>query len=91
MKIAVIGAGPAGLYFAVSAKQKSPSLDLVVIEKGSALCEEGLGYVFQQPHFNLLYDIDTNVIQNISDLIKDPWTLAEIGSSEIITYFRTRR
>ncbi|MDB5360405.1 MAG: monooxygenase [Rhodospirillales bacterium] len=46
MKIAVIGAGPAGLYFALLHKKHDPSLDISVIEQNPRDATYGWGVVF---------------------------------------------
>ncbi len=45
MKIACIGAGPAGLYFAISMKLRDPAHDIVVIERNRADDTFGWGVV----------------------------------------------
>jgi len=35
--IAVIGGGPAGLYFAISLKLRNPSTNITIIERGGKL------------------------------------------------------
>jgi anthraniloyl-CoA monooxygenase len=46
MKIAVIGAGPAGLYFSLLQKKRDPSLDIRVFEQNRADATYGWGVVF---------------------------------------------
>ena len=46
MKIAVIGGGPAGLYFAILMKKQRPSADVVVYERNRADDTFGFGVVF---------------------------------------------
>lgn len=48
MKIAVIGAGPAGLLFALLAKRRNPSWDIRVVEQNPADATFGFGVVFSQ-------------------------------------------
>ena len=43
MKINIIGAGPAGMYFAIDIKQRVPSAEVTVLEKASRDGENGLG------------------------------------------------
>jgi anthraniloyl-CoA monooxygenase len=45
MKVAVLGAGPAGLYFAISMKLRDPSHDVTVIERNRADDTFGWGVV----------------------------------------------
>ncbi|HEX6645362.1 MAG TPA: NAD(P)-binding protein, partial [Gemmatimonadales bacterium] len=46
MKIAVVGGGPAGLYFALLAKKADPSREIVVLERNAADDTFGWGVVF---------------------------------------------
>ena len=46
MKIACIGGGPAGLYFAILAKQRNPSWQITVIERNRSDATFGWGVVF---------------------------------------------
>src|SRR5580658_3989763 len=46
MKIAVLGGGPAGLYFAILAKKANPSWRITVIERNRADATFGWGVVF---------------------------------------------
>ena len=48
MKIAVLGAGPAGLLFALLAKRRNPSWDIRVFEQNPADATFGFGVVFSQ-------------------------------------------
>ncbi|HEX6410899.1 MAG TPA: bifunctional salicylyl-CoA 5-hydroxylase/oxidoreductase [Sphingomicrobium sp.] len=46
MKIACVGAGPAGLYFAISMKLRDPSHDIIVFERNAPGVTFGWGVVF---------------------------------------------
>jgi anthraniloyl-CoA monooxygenase len=46
MKIACVGAGPAGLYFAISMKLRDPSHDIIVFERNPPGVTFGWGVVF---------------------------------------------
>ena len=46
MKIACVGAGPAGLYFAISMKLRDPSHDITVFERNAPGVTFGWGVVF---------------------------------------------
>ena len=45
MKVACIGGGPGGLYFAISMKLKNPEIDIDVIERNRANDTFGWGVV----------------------------------------------
>jgi anthraniloyl-CoA monooxygenase len=46
MKIAVVGGGPAGLYFAILMKKRQPAADITVYERNAADDTFGFGVVF---------------------------------------------
>ncbi|MCU1610834.1 MAG: monooxygenase, FAD-binding, partial [Pseudonocardiales bacterium] len=46
MKIVCVGAGPAGLYFAISAKLRDAGHDITVIERDPAGATYGWGVVY---------------------------------------------
>lgn len=46
MKIACVGAGPAGLYFSILMKLRDPAHDITVFERGKAASAAGWGVVF---------------------------------------------
>ena len=46
MKIAVIGAGPGGLYFAIQQKKRDPSHEVTVYERNPRGSTFGWGVVF---------------------------------------------
>jgi len=46
MKIAVVGGGPAGLYFAILTRKATPSADVTVYERNRADDTFGFGVVF---------------------------------------------
>jgi len=48
VKIAVLGAGPAGLLFALLAKRRQPAWDITVVEQNPADATFGFGVVFSQ-------------------------------------------
>jgi len=48
MKIAVLGAGPAGLLFSLLVKRRNPSWDVQVVEQNPADATFGFGVVFSQ-------------------------------------------
>ena len=48
MKIAVLGAGPAGLLFALLSKRRNPAWDIRVVEQNPADATFGFGVVFSQ-------------------------------------------
>ena len=48
MKVAVLGAGPAGLYFAISMKRRNPAHEITVIERNRADDTFGWGVVLSE-------------------------------------------
>ena len=58
MKYAVLGGGPAGLYFALLAKKADPAADVRVIERNPPDATFGWGVVFSEETLGALRDAD---------------------------------
>ncbi|SAL80096.1 monooxygenase [Caballeronia arvi] len=58
MKIAVIGGGPAGLYFSMLMKQRHPGDEIVVHERNEAGATYGWGVVFSDVALSFLKEAD---------------------------------
>jgi anthraniloyl-CoA monooxygenase len=58
MRITIVGAGPAGLYFALLMKQAQPSHEITVLERDGADDTFGWGIVFSDQTFAYLRDRD---------------------------------
>jgi anthraniloyl-CoA monooxygenase len=58
MRITIIGAGPAGLYFALLMKKADPSREITVYERDGADDTFGWGIVFSDQTFSYLRDSD---------------------------------
>jgi anthraniloyl-CoA monooxygenase len=77
MKIVCVGGGPAGLYFAISAKLRNPDHDISVIERNPAGVTYGWGVTFSDPLLDSLYGNDPVSAQKI---LEDP---ASWGNQEV--------
>jgi anthraniloyl-CoA monooxygenase len=74
LKIVCIGAGPAGLYFAISAKLRDPSRDITVLERDPRGATYGWGVVYWDDMLDLLYVNDresAQAVRRVSRLWKD--------------------
>src|SRR4051812_27441487 len=58
MKIAIVGGGPGGLYFALLMKKRSPEHDVTVYERNRADDTFGFGVVFSDETLDNLMDYD---------------------------------
>ena len=67
MKIACLGGGPAGLYFAISMKLKSPDHDVVVLERNAPDSTFGWGVVLSDETLDNLTRNDPVSAQKIRD------------------------
>ena len=58
MKVAVLGAGPAGLYFAISMKRRNPAHEITVFERNKSDDTFGWGVVLSDETLDNLTRID---------------------------------
>lgn len=65
MRYAVIGGGPAGLYFALLAKKAWPSHDVLVVERNPPDATFGWGVVFSEETLGALRDADYETFTEI--------------------------
>jgi anthraniloyl-CoA monooxygenase len=66
MKVAVIGGGPAGLYFAILLKKQRPSADITVYERNRADDTFGFGVVFSDATLDNFEKYDLPSYQRIT-------------------------
>ncbi|MFK5978246.1 MAG: bifunctional salicylyl-CoA 5-hydroxylase/oxidoreductase [Rhizobiaceae bacterium] len=67
MRIACLGGGPAGLYFAISMKIREPETDVVVIEQNKADDTFGWGVVLSDDALSQMQENDPKSTQAIRD------------------------
>ena len=67
MKIVCVGGGPAGLYFAISAKLRNQDHDVTVIERNPPGVTYGWGVTFSNPLLDSLYRNDPVSARRIFD------------------------
>lgn len=67
MKIVCVGGGPAGLYFAISAKLRNRDHDITVVERNPAGVTYGWGVTFSDPLLDSLYQNDPVSARKILD------------------------
>jgi anthraniloyl-CoA monooxygenase len=65
MRIAVVGGGPGGLYFAALAKQLDPSREVVVWERNAADDTFGFGVVFSDETLGGIEQADPVLFANV--------------------------
>lgn len=65
-KVAVVGAGPAGLYFSYLLRRKRPDADVRVYETSTADATWGFGVVFSERALEFLSDDDPETVAAIS-------------------------
>src|SRR3954462_14246452 len=74
MKIVCVGAGPAALYFAISAKRRDPGHDITVLERDPEGATYGWGVVYWDNLLDILYGNDlesARAIRSASRLWQD--------------------
>ncbi len=67
MKVISIGAGPAGLYFSILARQRFPSWDITLLERNATGDTFGWGVVFSDETLAHLLDADPPTHAKITD------------------------
>ncbi len=66
MRVACLGGGPAGLYFAISMKRRDPAHDVVVVERNKAGDTFGWGVVFSDQTLANLRENDPESAETIA-------------------------
>jgi 2-polyprenyl-6-methoxyphenol hydroxylase-like FAD-dependent oxidoreductase len=66
MRIAILGAGPAGLYLAYLIKRRRPDADITLVEQDSADATFGFGVVFSDRALEFLQDDDPETFAAIT-------------------------
>lgn len=66
MRIAILGAGPAGLYLSYLIKRRRPDADVVVVEQNAADATFGFGVVFSDRALEFLRDDDPETFAAIA-------------------------
>src|SRR6202035_4634848 len=67
VRYAVIGGGPAGLYFALLAKKANPQDDVLVVERNPPGATFGWGVVFSEETLGALRDADYETYTEIGE------------------------
>ena len=70
MKIACLGGGPAGLYFAILAKKHNPSWQITVIERNRHDATFGWGVVFSDKTMDGFKDVDPQTHASITEAFR---------------------
>ena len=70
MKIGIVGAGPAGLYFALLMKKLDPSHQVTVVEQNPAGATYGWGLVFSDRALSFLKESDLESYSDIEAALK---------------------
>ena len=66
MRIAILGAGPAGLYLAYLIKRRRPDADITLVEQNLTDATFGFGVVFSDRALEFLQDVDSETIMAIA-------------------------
>ena len=86
MKIAIVGGGPAGLYFALLAKRSHPKYDVHVVEQNPADNTYGWGVVFSDRALTYLETADPASYRDIIERVQlwDDLTIVHQGQPVVI-------
>ena len=71
MKIGIVGAGPAGLYFALLMKRANPAHEIILVEQNPRGATYGWGIVFSGRALAFLADHDTATYQELSAHLRE--------------------
>jgi 2-polyprenyl-6-methoxyphenol hydroxylase-like FAD-dependent oxidoreductase len=72
LRIACVGGGPAGLYFALLLKQREPRHDITIFERSAPGATRGWGVVFWSDLLEKLYRADPDSAREI-ERVSYPW------------------
>ena len=73
MRIAILGAGPAGLYLAYLLKRRRPDADITIVEQNPADATFGFGVVFSDRALEFLREDDPETFAAITPQMES-WT-----------------
>ena len=81
MKIGIVGAGPAGLYFALLMKKHNPSHQIEIVEQNAAGATYGWGVVFSDRALSFLREFDPTSYSDIEANLRtwDDQTIVQKG------------
>ena len=86
MRIAILGAGPAGLYLAYLIKRRRPDADITVVEQNPADATFGFGVVFSDRALEFLREDDAETFAAITPQMEswDDMTLVHRNERVVI-------
>jgi len=85
MRIAILGAGPAGLYLAYLLKRRRPSAELRVVEQNSANATFGFGVVFSDRALEFLREDDPDTYAAITPQMESWRDMTLVHRNERVT------
>src|SRR5260221_2247646 len=83
MKIAIVGGGPAGLYFALLMKKADPAYQITIVEQNPAGATYGWGVVFSSRALSFLKESDPESYSDVEAALKtwDDQTIIHKGQA----------
>ena len=85
MRIAILGAGPAGLYLAYLLKRRRPSAEVRVVEQNPAKATFGFGVVFSDRALEFLRDDDPDTYATITPQMESWSDMTLVHRNERVT------
>ena len=90
MEIKIVGAGPAGLYFAALMKQHDPSHQITIFERGRRNATWGFGVVFSDRALESLRADDEALYQYLTPHLEKFGTTTDWRPNKFIWYGTTK-
>jgi 2-polyprenyl-6-methoxyphenol hydroxylase-like FAD-dependent oxidoreductase len=84
MRIAILGAGPAGLYLAYLIKRRRPDTDVTIIEQNPAGATFGFGVVFSERALEFLREDDEATYSAIAPHVESWRDIAIVHRGELV-------
>lgn len=77
MEVKIVGAGPAGLYFALLGRKLNPNYNFILYERGHRVEVTGLGYTLVESLRETISNIGEDITTRVFSQATRPWMISE--------------